>query len=114
MSPQTNNLTNTLWTQAAALVGVVLVSFGLYRWSLAEAWAAPADRVEVAAWSVRCGGAAAIAVGQVLFALIVIPGFFNRDGQERGLFEQAYALVAGLVAVLALVAAGALYAAAGW
>lgn len=99
-------------TQGGALLGVTLVTLGLFVWANAEVWAQQADRVSAAAWAVRCFAIAIIAAAQVLFVLLVTPSFFGRA--RRGPFEQAYALATGLVAVLSLVSAGSLAAAAGW
>lgn len=101
-------------THGGALLGVALVTLGLYTWSASGALGVPAERAETAAWSVRCFAAAAIACGQVIFALVVVPGLFHRAGGRLGTLEQAYALAIGLLALLAVVAGGALAAAAGW
>lgn len=111
-------MTKLFLTQASAVLGVALVTFGLYAWGAAGAWAQQADRVEAAAWSVRCLAAAAIAAAQLLFALSVLPALFSTSGARgairRGPIEQAYALAMGLLSLLALVVGGALGAAAGW
>lgn len=101
-------------TQSGAFLGVALVTLGLYIWGASDALGVPAERAETAAWSVRCFAAAAVACGQVIFALMVVPGLFHRTAGRLGTLEQAYALAIGLLALLALVAGGALAAAAGW
>ena len=103
-----------LLTQTAALLGMALVTFGLFAWGSAEVWAQRADRVATAAWSIRCLGAAAIGAGQVVFAVIVLPAFTSRGPHARSAFEHAVALAMGLLAMLSLVAGAALAAAAGW
>ena len=102
-----------VWTQAATLLGVALVTLGLYAFGSAEALAQRATRPEVAAWAVRSLAVAAIAGGQLLFATGVIPGVFGRGGVgRRGPFETAYGLATGLLALLSAVAGAALLAAA--
>ena len=104
-----------LWTQVATLAGVVLVTLGLVGWNSATAWSQRADTVSAAAWGIRCLATATIAAGQVLFALGVLPAFFGGGRKVgRATLEQAYALAAGLLALLAAVAGGALLAASGW
>src|SRR5687767_14764610 len=103
-----------LLTQTAALLGLALVTFGLFAWGSADVWALRADRVATAAWSIRCLGAAAIGVGQVVFAVMVLPAFASRGLNRRSAFEQAVALAMGLLTLLSLVASAGLAAAAGW
>ena len=91
-----------------------MVVFGLFAWGAADIVAQRADRVEIAAWSIRCAGALAIAGGQLLFALVVLPSLFLRQRPGLAGFEQVVALVMGLLALLALVAGGSLAVAAGW
>ena len=100
--------------QGAAILGVLLVTLGLYTWGCADVFAQRGDRVVVAAWSVRCLGLAAIAGGQLLFALAVLPALFSSRAKRFGTLEQGLALATGLLALLSLVAGGALAAAAGW
>ena len=103
-----------LLTQSAALLGLALVTSGLFAWGSAEVWAQRADRVATAAWSIRCLGAAAIGAGQVIFAVMVLPAFASSGLNRRSAFEQAVALAMGLLTMLSLVAGAALAAAAGW
>ena len=101
-------------TQLGAVMGVTMISCGLWIWGLAEAWAVGAERVGVATWSNRCFAASLIAAGQVVLAVTVLPGFFARPGRRFGVFEQVVVVVASLAAVLAAVAGSAWAAAAGW
>lgn len=109
-----NSISRAFLTQGAALCGVAMVTLGLFAWSASGALGVPADRAQTAAWSVRCFSAAAIAGGQVLFALVVVPGLFRGTTLKRGTLELAYALAMGLLALLSVVAGTALAAAAGW
>ena len=104
----------TLSTQLGAIVGVALVSCGLWVWSLASAWAIGAERVGVAAGSSRCFAVAMIAAGQAIFALTVLPGFYASPERRFGVLEQVVIVGASLAAQLTAVAGFAWAAAAGW
>ena len=107
-------LSRTLATQAAAVLGVALVTLGLYVWSSAAAWSLRADRVQMAAWCVRLAAVAAAAAGQLPFALVVVPGVFGGAGRPRDRHENVYAVVCAVVTALCLVAAAVLAALARW
>ena len=110
-----SNATRAILTQAAALLGVAIVVLGLWIWSAAQVWAVGAQRTDAADWSIRSFAIAVICLGQLTFALTVVPGLFARAGRSaRGGLEQAYALAMALAALLAMVAGAALWAAAGW
>lgn len=100
--------------QGAALLGLLLVTLGLYLWGSAEIFAQRGDRVVLAAWSIRCLAGLAICGGQLMFALVVIPALFSSGHVAGGAFERFLGLSVGLLAVICLLAGGALAASAGW
>ena len=106
MSGATRGLSRTLWTQAAAVLGVALVTAALWAWASAAAWSQAAGRVDLALWAVRSLAVALAAAGQVLIALAVLPGVF---GGGRGTLETRYAAFCGTACGVAL-AAGAILA----
>lgn len=81
----------------AAVVGVAAVAGALWAWGYSAAWAQRADRPELAVWSVRLAAAALFAGAQVVFGLLVLPGFFRRSR-----FESGYALACSLLGALAV------------
>ena len=86
---------------AAAVLGVALVTSGLMTLAYAAAWSQRAEDPPTAAWSLRLLAVAAIALGQVAFAVGVVPAFFRRGAGDR-----LYAVGCGLVAAAATVVAG--------
>ena len=95
----------------AAGLGVALVVTGIWLFNRAEVlavqWAPREAEMSRIGWALRSGSVGVIAAGQVLFALLVVPGLFR-----RGALEQVWAVSAGVVLVLAGVTAAALWAAA--
>lgn len=108
-----STVSRAILTQTATLAGVSAVTAGVWVFCGSGVWSVGAHHTEAAAWSIRCFALAMMALGQVIFALAVLPGMFARPGSGRAL-EHAWALAMGLTALLAAVAGGALYAAAEW
>ena len=90
-----------------AIAGIALVVLGiwLFRESpvLATEHAPREADMERFGWAVRSLAVAAIALAQLLFALLVLPAAFR-----RGMIDQALAVTAGVTLTLAVVAAAAL------
>lgn len=87
----------TVLPHLAAVVGVAAVAGALWAWGYSGAWAQRAGRPELAVWGVRLAAVALFAGAQVVFGLLVLPGFFR---QSR--FESGYALACGLLGALAI------------
>lgn len=94
----------------SAIAGAACVAGGIWLFNTAAVrateWAPQLSAVAKLTWALRCGGIAAVAAGQLLFAIAVVPAVFR-----RGTLEQVYAIVAGVTVILAGVAAVSLAAA---
>ena len=90
-----------LAANAAAVLGVALVTGGLMTLAYAGAWSQRADDPTTAAWSLRLLAVAGVALGQVAFAGVVVPAFFR-----RGTGDRLYAIGCGVAAAVAAVIAG--------